>query len=80
MSQCVVESGSSLAIARNLVHWHASFCADTSCNVTSMLCISYLINIIGSVIERVSVYWHKFSFNSGSYSFLDASLFNIAAS
>ncbi len=36
-----------------------------------MLCIlSYLINIIGSVIERVSVYWHKVSFTSGSSSFL----------
>ncbi len=28
--------------------------------------------IIGSVIERVSVYWHKVSFTSGSYSFLGA--------
>ncbi len=42
--------------------------------------LSYLINIIGSVIERVSVYWHKVSFTSGSFSFLDASFFNIAES
>ncbi len=33
--------------------------------------LTYLINVIGSVKERVSVYWHKVT--SGSYTFLDAS-------
>ncbi len=46
----------------------------TICNVTSVMYLSYLINIIGSVIEQVSVYWHKISFTSGSYSFLDTFL------
>ncbi len=38
--------------------------------------LSYLINIIESVIERVSVYWHTVRFTSGSY-YLDAAFLTL---
>ncbi len=43
----------------------------------AFLSLSLLINIIGSVIEWVSVYWHTVSFTSGSSYFLDAYFFTL---
>ncbi len=67
-----------LAVVRNLVHWHMHPFVQIQVVMLSLCYVS--IPIIGSVIERVSVYWHTVSFTSGSYSFLDAYFFNIAAS
>ncbi len=62
-----------LSLAQLKVRWHMHYFVQIQV-VMLRLCdvihLSYLINILGSVLERVSVYWHKVSVTSGSYSFL----------
>ncbi len=63
----------SLSRAQLKVRWHMHYFVQIQV-VMLRLCdvihLRYLINILGSVLERVSVYWHKVSVTSGSYSFL----------
>ncbi len=73
MFQSAVDSASrrELSLARNLMHLMHPFVQIQV--VTSVMYRSYRINTIGSVIERVSVYWHKQLHLRQLFFFLDAS-------